>query len=448
MTSSKKIAVIGAGISGLTTAYLLKKKGHKVTLFEKSFRAGGYIGTQNKNGFIVEAGASSFLNNEPKTLDLIQQLNLNDQLIEAKKDSKIRYLYFNQKLHKAPTSPKDIFSSSILSLGAKFKLALESVFPPKALESYTDQTVYSLFKRHFGEEVAENIVRTALIGIYAGDARKLSAEATIPKIVDIIKTHKSLIKGMKEQFKNNKPSTLHSFKTGMQALIDRLSAELRSEIKLSTEVSNVALSTKGALLSLIDENGAESESDFNEVVITTPIDSMTSMLEALVDSEVLKAASLATVAPVRTLSLAFSKKLDFTGFGVLISPNEKKQILGFLHPSDIFEGRCPQDKDLITVMMGGEFHPEVLSASTQHSLDIAIKELTALLGPLPPVEATWIWNHIPGIAQYTLESVKNLDSFHKNLLQKTKNIHLNVQARGGVSINDCIRKSFELADRL
>ena len=40
---NKKVIVIGAGISGLTTAYLLSKKGFDVVILEKNNSVGGYI---------------------------------------------------------------------------------------------------------------------------------------------------------------------------------------------------------------------------------------------------------------------------------------------------------------------------------------------------------------------------------------------------------------------
>ena len=42
---NKKVIIVGAGISGLTAGYLLKKAGHKVVILEASNRAGGRIQT-------------------------------------------------------------------------------------------------------------------------------------------------------------------------------------------------------------------------------------------------------------------------------------------------------------------------------------------------------------------------------------------------------------------
>ena len=53
---SDKIAVIGAGISGLYCSYLLEEKGYEVDLFEKSSKIGGRMASLEKSGFILDQG--------------------------------------------------------------------------------------------------------------------------------------------------------------------------------------------------------------------------------------------------------------------------------------------------------------------------------------------------------------------------------------------------------
>jgi predicted NAD/FAD-binding protein len=45
MTSPRRVAVIGAGVAGLTAAYVLERSGAQVTLFEKDDRLGGHADT-------------------------------------------------------------------------------------------------------------------------------------------------------------------------------------------------------------------------------------------------------------------------------------------------------------------------------------------------------------------------------------------------------------------
>lgn len=444
----KNIAILGAGISGLTTAYLLKKKGHQVTVFEKSHRAGGYVGTQIKDKYLVEIGPNGFLSNEPKTLDLINQLGLHNEMIASKEDSKIRYLYFGGKLKAAPQKPQEILKSDLLSFGSKMKIFKEMWLPPKPLEAISKKSVYEFMQNHFGDEIADNIVRSALVGIYSGDAKNLSVEKTLPKLVALEKEHKSLLKGLKASMQQNGKSNLMSFKRGLQTMIDKLAAELRSYTHLSHEVvSIVREDNKFIITARTDsDDGEENFDDFDAVIITIPAHDIPQLLTEFIEPSFLEKFKKYPIAPIRSLSLAFKEKVNFKGFGTLISPNEKMNILGFLHPKDIFEGRCPQDRDLFTVMMGGTFKPEVMKMSTQASVDMALKDLEKILGKLPALEAFWIWNHTPGISQYNVDQVDFMNEVEKRMSQ-IDGVHLNSQMLGGVAINDCIRKSFELADK-
>ena len=53
------VAVVGAGIAGLTAAYRLKRKGYRVVVYEASERAGGVIRTERREGYLAELGPNS-----------------------------------------------------------------------------------------------------------------------------------------------------------------------------------------------------------------------------------------------------------------------------------------------------------------------------------------------------------------------------------------------------
>lgn len=50
------VAIIGAGITGLTVALRLKKRGIPVVVYEAGERVGGVIQTIQRDGFLVECG--------------------------------------------------------------------------------------------------------------------------------------------------------------------------------------------------------------------------------------------------------------------------------------------------------------------------------------------------------------------------------------------------------
>jgi len=105
MPSYKKIVVIGAGISGLTTAYLLFKEGYDVVVLEQKDKVGGSIETVGANGFLFDRGPNSGLETTPLIQELVKDLNLEEQFVYANREGNKRYILRNGQLHALPMSP-------------------------------------------------------------------------------------------------------------------------------------------------------------------------------------------------------------------------------------------------------------------------------------------------------------------------------------------------------
>ena len=75
-----KIAVIGAGFSGMYAAYLLEKKGHNVVLYEKRELLGGHCRTLVGKNSQTELGTTVFFSNAIKELLLELQLDYSSRL--------------------------------------------------------------------------------------------------------------------------------------------------------------------------------------------------------------------------------------------------------------------------------------------------------------------------------------------------------------------------------
>ena len=84
-----KVAVIGGGISGLTTAFYLKKAGKDVVIFEKE-NLGGSIQSKESDGTVFDLGPNSLRDKTGDLLQLIEELGISDQLIEVSEAFKTR----------------------------------------------------------------------------------------------------------------------------------------------------------------------------------------------------------------------------------------------------------------------------------------------------------------------------------------------------------------------
>src|SRR5699024_3175793 len=104
MPNKKKIAIVGAGITGLTAAYYLQQQINKknlpylVTLIEASDRLGGKIQTVKRDGFVIERGPDSFLARKQPAVRLAENLGIKGELIRNSTGQS--YILVGDTLHK------------------------------------------------------------------------------------------------------------------------------------------------------------------------------------------------------------------------------------------------------------------------------------------------------------------------------------------------------------
>ena len=147
---SKKIVVIGAGISGLATAYLLSKKGFDVKIIEKNNSVGGSIESVIENGFLFDRGPNSALETTPVIAQLVRELKLEHELLYASKQANKRYILRDNKLHALPMSPPGLIKTKLFSTKAKLRLMAEP-FIGRSNDGYY-QSLAEFVKRRLGQE--------------------------------------------------------------------------------------------------------------------------------------------------------------------------------------------------------------------------------------------------------------------------------------------------------
>lgn len=89
-----KIAIVGAGVMGLTLAYELVKKGYDVTIFEKDDRVGGMSASFDFDGLIIERYYHFFCTPDAPIFKLLKELGI-DHLLKWK-ETKMGFFYEGQ----------------------------------------------------------------------------------------------------------------------------------------------------------------------------------------------------------------------------------------------------------------------------------------------------------------------------------------------------------------
>src|SRR5271155_3861835 len=275
MNSSSKVAVIGAGISGLACAYRLQQLGLDVTVFEANDSAGGMIESVQKEDLLFEAGPQSF-QGTPTLLALIRELGLEPQLQKADPRAP-RYVLLHGRLRKIPMSPQALLSSTLLNPVSRWKIASEPF--KKSQPPNEEESVASFVRRKFGHEILEYLVAPFVSGVYAGDPEKLSLKAAFPTLDEWERQYGSVLRGAmksrppKEQRTGVPP--LCSFTHGTATLPRAIATRLGDAIKYETRAVSVNFSAQPSAAGTACEirvlrNGQEQSRSVDAVVIAAP----------------------------------------------------------------------------------------------------------------------------------------------------------------------------------
>ena len=401
-----KIAVIGAGISGLATAYYLQKFGFKVDVFEKD-KIGGKANTIKKDNFLFEEGVNGFLDNSPDTLELCKDIGI--KTLRANQNSKIRYI-FDDKLYKLPSGAKDFIFGDILPLSAKIRLFKEFFIKP---EPKDDESVADFVTRRLGKFFTERFMRPMTAGIYASTPESLSINAAFPKIANLEKEYGGMFKGMMKKKKGGNPSgELTSFEYGMSEMINKLASHL-----------NII---KKEIVSL------DELSEYDKIILSTPAYNAAQIVEKKYPS---LANELNKVEYTPVAIVGFSGDISPKGFGILTT---HLNTLGILMDKYIFPNR-----NGIRMMVGGKRFEKIKEMNQDEIVEMVNKDVEKIIGKNDlKFEFFKMWNNaIPNYKVGHLEIVKNI----MNEANKIDNLYLNSNAYKGVSFNDCIKNSKALA---
>ena len=259
--SANSVAIIGGGISGLTTAHRLIEldPGIRVTLFEAGDRLGGVLGTIRREGYLIERSADMFTTREPWAVDLCRRIGIADQLIGTVPANRRAFVVRRGKLLPIPEgftlmSPAKawpIITSPIFSPLGKLRMACDYFARPR--KSHADESLESFVVRHFGREAFDRLIQPLIGGIYTADPAKLSMRATLPQFVDLERRFGSLIRGMRNsnptrqrgapsdhQASGARYSLFVTPREGMSSLVDALAARLPTgTVRLNSRIERI-----------------------------------------------------------------------------------------------------------------------------------------------------------------------------------------------------------------
>ena len=338
-TGNRHVVVVGAGITGLTTAFTLvtRDPGLQVTVLEASHRVGGKILTTPFAGRPVDCGADAFLARVPEARELCEELGIAGMLTSPAERSAL--VWARGELRRlpgglvlgVPTDMAALAASGIISREGVDRAAADidateapADEPTGDPEGDGDLSVGHLVRGRLGDEVYEQLVAPLLSGVNAGDADQLSVAAGAAQLAAAARRRPSLILGLREQQQaaldaGADPSApvFHGIPVGTQTLTDLLLARLTgagTPVHLSCPVESLERDGSGGYVLRTPYGRIEAD----RVVLCTPAPVAARLLadlapaaaEGLADLEYASAA-MVTLAVRRS---ALDHPLDASGF--------------------------------------------------------------------------------------------------------------------------------------
>ncbi len=322
------IKVVGAGFSGLVTAYFLTKQGFKVQVYEQSSRAGGLIETIRTPHGLIETAANGLLNSarlEAMCADI------EVPLLATRRAGRKRFI-FRGRPKQIPLDP-----SEILKLAWRFTRNVIKLRPRQF------ETIGEWGSRVVGAGATDYLLTPALGGIYAGDPQRMSASLVFGRAV--LPAHLGTRRPQRARVHGTVAPP-----NGMQQLIDGLYDFLND-----------------AGVEFLFNHPAPQEDCPTVVCLSAPAASEYLAERALEISQALAKVEMLSIVTATCFYPPEAARLK--GFGCLFPRDQGFRAQGVLFNDCIFEGRGPAHAE--TWIFGGAFDPEVV--------DLSDREVAALI---------------------------------------------------------------------
>jgi oxygen-dependent protoporphyrinogen oxidase len=393
-----RLVVVGGGISGLAAAWSARCEAARagvtldVLVLERDTEVGGKARTIVRDGWMVEGGPSGFLGGRPELDSLIRASGLTDDVVRANESAKRRFLYRAGKLREIKPSPLGFARSGIMSLGGLLRLAAEP-FVPRSTGN-EDETVWSFAARRLGAEAADRLISPMTLGVFAGDARRLSVASAFPKMTSLEREHGSLLRGMMARRGAGARLQLSSLRAGMQSLPRKLAEVGGFSVRRGAPVASIKHEAQGWLVT-VDGDAQAIAAD--AVIIAAESWAAANLMRPL-DAVAADALAAIPFPPVSVVALGFDSSARThipDGFGALISRGEDFRMLGNLWETSIYTGRAPAGGILVRVMLGGAVDPSVGTLDAAETLTLAKREVAKLYG----LRTAPVFEHVVQVAR-------------------------------------------------
>lgn len=449
---SKDAVVIGAGLTGLTTAFYLAKNGWDIQVLERNSYVGGQIRTCRENGFVFESGPNTGVVSCPEVAELFAHLSPHCELETAKEEAKRRLIWKGDRFHALPSGLFSAIATPLFKFSDKLRILGE---PLRARGTDPEESVADMACRRLGKSFLEYAVDPFLSGVYAGNPHTLVTKYALPKLYNLEQEYGSFIKGSiaKSKIPKNGRDKLatkkvFSVRGGLDKLPEALAKRIGTE-NITLAATDIRVSSPPGESWLVScAKGSEVIRIACKYVITTVGAYSLPGLLPFIPKADMGAISNLVYAPVIQASVGIrdTRGMTFNAFGGLVPSKEKKDVLGILFPSACFANRAPEKGAVFSFFIGGRMRPDLLTLPDEELEALILRDLHEMLKLPREIKPAYIriFRHEKAIPQYEKNSGIRFETVRR-LQERYPGLILAGNLRDGIGMADRIRQGTQVA---
>src|SRR5581483_6973670 len=428
----KRILIVGGGITGLAAAHHLgelaaaREMPVEVSILERGTRAGGPLKTIRRDGFVIEAGADSFLTEKPAAAELARRIGLATELIPTRPEFRRTYVVRAGRLVEipegfsllAPSRFMSVLGSPLFSTAGKLRIALEPLIPRRA---------------DSGDESLASFVT--------------------PRFVEMERKYGSVIRGLRAAEKARAAQSsgtsgarwnlFLSFRRGMGSLVEALQSRVGSSLRFGAEVSGIERrADSGWTVALA--SGERMAAD--AVICAAPAFAAARIVRAI-NPGLAELLGTITYASAAVVNMAFRIE-DFpappNAFGFVVPIAENRKIIAGSFSSLKYQGRAPEGALLARAFLGGVLQKGMMELGDDEMIAAARDEFADLLGVTAAPAIAEVQRWPDAMPQYDVGHMDRIGAIERAAAE-IPHFALAGAAYRGVGIPDCVRSGEEAA---